>query len=131
LRATYLDSSGSLVVTVGIAVLPDSSAAQAAASGLTSAGSGATAAVRALAVAGTPAAGFRDRQRQLSSAIAAGPYVIMSTAGFTDGRRHVSIGTDQYYDAEMTSLADGLAQSASNLIGAEPSVPTCPGAPGC
>jgi len=130
LRATYIDASGSMLVTLGIAVLPGSAAATEAARQL-SAQHGLTAAVRAFAVARTPAAGFRDSQRQLSVAIAAGPYVIMATAGFTDGRPHVQLSTDYYYDQEMTSLADAMAAAAATRIGTRPPVPSCPGAPGC
>jgi hypothetical protein len=131
LQATYLDSSGSMIVTVGIAILPDSSAAAAAASQLSAPDGGQTLAMNALAVPGTPAARFRDRQRQLSLAIPAGPYVIMSTAGFTDGRPQERLRTDSYYDQEMTSLTIGLAQATGRVIGTQPAVPSCPGAPGC
>jgi hypothetical protein len=131
LRATYLDSSGSMIVTVGIAVLPDSSSAAAVASALSAARHGPAFALRALAVAGTSAAGFRDGQRQLSWAAAAGTYVVMSTAGLTDGRRRVPLGTDPYYYQEMTSLTVGLTEATGTLIGVPPAVPVCPGAPGC
>jgi hypothetical protein len=131
LRATYLDSSGSLVVTVGVVVLPDTSDATAAAHALTASGMGLKLAVRAMPVAGTPAAGFRDRQRQLALVIGSGPYVILSTAGFTDGRRHVPLAPDTYIDQEMRSLAMGVAEQAGELLGTQPPVPRCPGAPGC
>jgi hypothetical protein len=131
LRATYVDSSGSLVVTVGVAVMPDDQTAAQAARALTAPGGGLALAVRALPVAGTPASGFHDRQRQLAFAENAGPYVIMSTAGFVDGRRHVRLATDYYYDQEMTGLADSLARATGRLIGTRPSIPRCPGAPGC
>ncbi len=131
LRATYIDSSGSLVVTVGVAVMPDDQTAAKAARALTAPGGGIALAVRALPVAGTPASGFHDRQRQLMFAENAGPYVIMSTAGFVDGRRHVRLATDYYYDQEMTGLADSLAQATGRVIGARPAIPRCPGATGC
>lgn len=131
LQATYLDSSGSMIVTVGIAILPDSSAAAAVASQLSAPDGGVTLAMNALSVPGTPAARFKDRQRQLSLAMAAGPYVIMSTAGFTDGRPEGRLRTDSYYDQEMTSLTAGLAEAAGKVIGTRPVVPSCPGAPGC
>ncbi len=131
LRATYLDSSGSLIVTIGVAVMPDDQAAAQAARALAASGGGLAFAVRALPVAGTPASGFHDRQRQLIFAENAGPYVVMSTAGFVDGRRHVQLPTDYYYDQEMTSLADSVAQATGRVIGARPAIPVCPGAPGC
>jgi hypothetical protein len=131
LRATYLDSSGSMVATVGVAVLPDSQAATAAARALTAHGQDLALAVRALPVAGTIARGFGDGQRQLSDVVPAGPYVILTTAGFTDGRRQVRLASDYYYDQEMTSLASGLTLATSSRLGATPSIPRCPGSPGC
>lgn len=131
LRATYLDSSGSMVATVGVAVLPDSQAASAAARALTAHGQDLALAVRALPVAGTVASRFADGQRQLSDIESAGPYVILTTAGFTDGRRQVRLASDYYYDQEMTSLAAGLTNTATSLLGAQPLVPRCPGSPGC
>jgi hypothetical protein len=131
LRATYLDSSGSMVVTVGVAVLPDPQAAAAVAHQLAVHGQGMALSVRALPVAGTAASGFGDRQRQLSDVVDAGPYVVLSTAGFADGRRHVRLASDYYYDQEMTSLADGLAQATGSRLDATVPVPRCPGAPGC
>jgi len=81
-------------------------------------------------VAGTPAAGFVDSARQLSSGVAAGPYVILSTAGFTDDRGE-RISSDTYVSGEMDSLANGLIASVQNILGRQPPEPTCPGAPGC
>jgi hypothetical protein len=131
LRATYVDSSGSFVATVGVAVLPNSQAAAEAAHRLSGLGRNLSFGLRALPVAGSAASKFRDPQRQLSVAVGAGPYVIMSTAGFADGRGRVRLATDFYYDQEMRSLADGLAQAAGRLLGPSPAVPRCPGAPGC
>jgi hypothetical protein len=131
LRATYLDSSGSMVATVGVAVLPNSQAATAAARALAAHGQDLALAVRALPVGGTVASGFADGQRQISAVKPAGPYVILSTAGFTDGRRQVRLASDYYYDQEMTSLVDGLASAARTLLGTPPAVPRCPGSPGC
>lgn len=140
LRATYLDSTGSMVATVAVAVLPDSAAAQTALVDLTGAtrdvGTPSTThqvplLVRPLAVPGTAAAGFGLPQRQLSDAITAGPYLILSTAGFADGRPRVQLSSDDYLDEEMTSLAAALAASAGTTLGSQPPAPSCPGAPGC
>jgi hypothetical protein len=129
LRATYLDATGSLVATVGVAVLPDSGAALAAARDLGADPSAEP--LRALPVGRTLASAFRNPQRQLSKVSAAGPYVIFSTAGFTDGRGRVGISADGYLNDELTSLATGLSASASSILGRQPPVPACPGAPGC
>ncbi len=129
LRATYLDATGSLVATVGVAVLPDTGAALAVARDLGHNPSAEP--LLALPVSRTLAASFRNPQRQLSRVLAAGPYVIFSTAGFTDGRHRVNISADSYLDQELTSLATGLSASARSILGRQPPVPTCPGAPGC
>jgi len=138
LRATYVDETGSMVATIAIAVLPDPADANAVVSQLTSsagpvASGGASSGplVRALRVARTPAASFGDRQRQLSQALGAGPYVILSSAGFSDGRPRVHLGTDSYLHEEMLSLMAGLVESAGKVLGTKPAAPACPGAPGC
>jgi hypothetical protein len=129
LRATYVDASGSLVATVGVAVLPDNDAATAVVSQLGHRPSAEP--LSSMPVARTLAASFGDPQRQLSKVTAAGPYVILSTAGFADGRKRVVITSDAYLDDELASLAAGLSASASSILGSQPPPPTCPGSPGC
>jgi hypothetical protein len=129
LRATYADSSGSMVATVTVAVLPSASAARAVASELAAPGAGRMV-VRVLRIARTQAAGFDADDRQLSSTSAAGSYVILVTAGFSDGRHHLHMA-DRYVDAEMVSLMSGLAHAASARLAAPLPVPSCPGTPGC
>jgi hypothetical protein len=41
------------------------------------------------------------------------------------------VTSDRYSDAEMTSLAAGVAQSVANTLAAPPVRPHCPGTPGC
>lgn len=130
LRATYLDASGSMVATIVIAVLPGSAAASAAYNGLPGAEAGAPGPALPFPVAGTPAASFGDAERQLSVDIAAGPYVILSTTGFSDDRTQ-RVSSDQYVSLEMNSFAGGLLRSVQKVIGKPPPVPVCPGAPGC
>jgi hypothetical protein len=131
LRATYVDSSGSMVATVAVVVLPDSAAARTVVRALGGSARGLPMLVRPLRVPGTPAAGFGTRQRQLSGATFAGPYVLLSTAGFADGRPRVQISADPYLDQEMTSLTGGLVGSAGAVLGSRPPAPVCPGTPGC
>jgi hypothetical protein len=131
MRATYVDASGGMVATIAVAVLPGSATAQAVAAALPGSADARPALVRALSIPRTAAAGFRDAQRQLSVTTAAGPYVIMATAGFSDGRNRVSIAADPYLYHELASLASGLTRSASLVLGKPPAVPACPGAPGC
>ncbi len=129
LRATYIDSTASMVVTVAIAVLPSATAAGAAVTELSHGrlGSG----VRAVPFAGTLASSFGDRQRQLSYAVNSGPYLVMWTAGFADGRPRVPLASDDYTAQEMTSVADGVADAVVLPLGAPPATPRCPGVPGC
>jgi hypothetical protein len=86
--------------------------------------------IRTLRIARTPAAGFDNDDRQLSHTEALGSYVIMVTAGFSDGRHHMDL-TDPYVAAEMNSLVTGLTSAAGSRLGAPLRVPSCPGAPGC
>jgi hypothetical protein len=129
LRATYVDSSGSMVATVTVAVLPSTAAADAAIKALPAPSTGRMVS-RALRIARTPAAGFDDDDRQLSHTEAVGPYVIMVTVGFSDGRHHMQL-TDPYVNTEMGSLVSGLTDAATAKLGAPLPVPSCPGAPGC
>ncbi len=131
LRATYVDSSGSLVATVAVAVMPGNAAAGAVIDDLTGSGRISPTLVQALGVARTPAAGFGAAQRQLTRAVGAGPYVVLTTAGFSDGRRRLRVPADPYLEQEMATLAIDLARSAGSVLGAQPPAPACPGAPGC
>jgi hypothetical protein len=130
LRATYADETDSMLVTVGVAVMPGASAARSAA-GVLSAGQELHPGVRAVAFPGTLAASFGDRERQLSWATSAGPYLIMSTVGYADGRPEVPVASDPYIDQEMTSFANGVADAVGAPLGVSPPPPRCPGAPGC
>jgi hypothetical protein len=127
LRATYADSTGSFVVTVGVAVM--SGSAPAARS--LPAGRGLAPGVRPVPFPGTLAARFGSRQRQMSGALSYGPYLVMYTAGYADGRRRERVSLNPYADSEMKDLGAGLARSVGQVLGALPPVPRCPGTPGC
>jgi hypothetical protein len=132
LRATYTDSTGSMVATVGVAVLPDGAAAAAAEYRLALAATGGQPdGIRPAPVSGTLAARFNAAQRQLSWNTRAGPYVILATVGYADGRPRVRVAADPYLDQEMSYLAEGLADAVSGVLGKAPPTPVCPGAPGC
>ena len=133
LRATYTDESATYVVTVGVAVLPTAGRASAAQASLAAADQGTYPGpgVRAVAFRGTPSGRFGNRQRQLSRSFSAGPYVIMYTAGYADGRPRVPISNDMYAQNEMTSAARGAAQAVAGTVATPPPVPHCPGTPGC
>jgi hypothetical protein len=132
LRATYADSSGTMLVTIGVAVLPSSAAAAAAGRRLYSPEpQDPRGAVSPAPVPGTLADSFASGQRQLASVTHAGSYVILAAAGYSDGRPPEHIATDSYLFAEMSNLARGLSDTVSGVLGKVPPVPTCPGAPGC
>lgn len=130
LRATYTDETDSMLVTVGVAVMPGRAAARSAAAAL-SEDHGQLSGVRAASFPDTLASAFSDGQRQLSWAVSKGPYVVLSTIGYVDGRPQVQVSSDPYADEEMTSVADGVSGAVEALLGATPAAPRCPGAPGC
>lgn len=133
LRATYVDETGSYVVTVGAAVLPSSARAAAAAKAITAdggpAGLGPT--VHTVRFAGTPAAGFSNVRRQLSGVLSAGTYVILYTIGYTDSRPSEPVARDSYAHDEMMGAGAGTARAVLSVLAAPVPSPHCPGAPGC
>jgi SAM-dependent methyltransferase len=133
LRATYTDGADSYVVTVGVAVLPSTAQAEAADSELSDAAlvGGISPSVDALAFKGTPAADFTNQRRQLSGFARAGTYVALYTVGYADSRPREPVAGDTYADAEMTTLATGVAQVVLAKVGAPLPVPHCPGTAGC
>jgi hypothetical protein len=85
LRATYLDASGTLAVTVGVAVMPSLAAAQAAVNALPS-GPGQPG-LRAVRFPQTTAGLFGNAQRSRQDVAAShGSYAYFYAAGYTDGR---------------------------------------------
>ncbi len=147
LRATYIDQTSSFVVTVGVAVLPTPGVASTVSSDLASPrlaaaqgpGQSSTAArtsgalppgVSTVRFSGA-AGGLYDYSRQISSTIPAGPYLVMYAAGYSDGRPHVQLAHDSYSQAEMASMAEGVATSVAGELGTPPPPPHCPGGPGC
>jgi hypothetical protein len=139
LRATYVDATRTYVLTIGVAVLPTVSAAEDASLGLAQTRLTARESARAgrlppgvlvVRFRGL-AAGRYDYTRQIAANFSAGPYLVMYAAGYTDGRPQVQVSKDPYSDAEMTSLAVGVAQSVARTLTAAPPVPHCPGAPEC
>ncbi len=81
-RATYADSSGLVVGTVVVLSMRDPTAASEA----RFAGNWLDGGVRALTVPGTLAHRFGDAQRQGYAVDHRGSYLVLSTAGFADGR---------------------------------------------
>jgi hypothetical protein len=139
LRATYVDATRSYVMTVGVAVLPTDAAAASTASELSrprlaaarDAGGGGLAAGVLVVRFGGAAARLYDYSRQISRSFTAGPYIVMYAAGYSDSRPRVPVSHDGYSDAEMSSMATGVAQSVAATLATKPAPPHCPGAPGC
>ena len=108
LRASYVDQLGGVVYTVGVLAFPSPPAAghfighyqasQSPVSGL-----------RALALPGTGAAAFTDSARQAASAQQDGPYVVLTVAGYADGR--AAAATDE----RRASLFDPATQFAAQI----------------
>ena len=140
LRATYVDATRSYVMTIGVAVLPNVAAAASADSGLASprltaahdvsAGGQVPAGVQVVRFGGA-ASGLYDYHRQVSKSFRAGPYLVMYAVGYADSRPQVPVSDDPYSDAEMTSMASGVAHSVAQTLAAAPAPPRCPGTPGC
>jgi len=139
LRATYVDATRTYVMTVGVAVLPTDTAAAKAGQSLSQPRLTAARDTRASRLAagvlvvryrGTAAA-VLDYSRQISASFADGPYLVMYAAGYADSRPRVPVASDPYTYAEMTSLAEGVAQSVADKLAASPASPHCPGTPGC
>ena len=132
LRATYTDATQSLAVTVGVAVLPSPAAARAAQRDLPSInGIRLTPGLRAVPFPDTLVARFGDRQRQLAWDRAAGPYLVLATVGYADGRRRVNESSNRYATAEMVGLENGIGGWVAGHLGVAPPPPRCPGGPAC
>ncbi|MDX6744018.1 hypothetical protein [Actinocorallia sp. A-T 12471] len=83
LRATYVDASGTEVVTVGVAPLRDLDAARQLVLELSAAGGSG---LRAVSFPGTVAASFTDARRQASAVSVAGRHLLFQTGGWLDDR---------------------------------------------
>jgi len=129
LRATYQDTTNTLAVTVGVAVLPVSSAVRAAAE-LHKDG-GPQPWLRAVSFRRTTTAHFAGPGHKVGWSRLTGPYLVLATVGYADGRPLLSQGHDIYTQAEMDNLAYGVGHSVASRLGAPPPVPHCPGSPGC
>lgn len=84
LRATYSDPSGTLLATVGIAVMRNNAAAQ---TGMTALSVEAVDGIRTVPFPGTIADDFTDQERETTGAQLTldGPYVLAYAVGYADG----------------------------------------------
>ena len=103
LRATYLDSSGTLAATAGIVVMTSANAAGQAAGA--SGGGQESSGIRTFRLSGTVADQFGDPQRRAFSPMhSTGPYVFLYAAGYTDGR----VSGSATADPPLIDLASGV-----------------------
>ena len=91
MRASYADQLGGIVYTVGVLAFPSPGEA-AGFVGRYSAGRSPVSGLHALALPGTAAAAFTDSGRQAASARQDGPYVVLTVAGYADGRSAAATG---------------------------------------
>jgi hypothetical protein len=118
LRATYVDESGTLAATAGVAVMTSAAAASGVVGvGDTSPADLADAGVRTFSLPGTVADLFGDPQRRTFSALSAsrGRYLFFWAAGYTDGRVSGSATTTP----GLADLGDGVVVGVQAAFTAE------------
>jgi hypothetical protein len=106
IRASYVDELAGVVYTTGVLAFPDRARAAAFTRGLPP-GRPPGAALRALALPGTASARFTAAARQTATARQDGPYVLLTVAGYADGRPAAATGE---FDATAFSAAGQLAR---------------------
>ncbi len=92
LRASYVDELQGVVYTTGVLAFPSPAKARAFDRGLRPSRRRPAATLRALAFPGTAAARFADGARQTATARQDGPYVLLTVAGYADGRPSAAPG---------------------------------------
>ena len=108
LRATYLDQLQGLAITVGVIAFPDERTASRAA-GMLPANRRAVPGLRALAFPGSTVARFGDAARQEAAMRYRGPYVVIATIGYADGRPAGKDGPKQNdLEVIVPQLADAI-----------------------
>jgi hypothetical protein len=111
LRATYVDASGTLVATIGVAVMRSAGAASDADVRLT--GGTLTTGVRAVTFSGTIASGFGDQQRVVFGIEhSTGPYLFFYAGGYADGRPDKSPNLN----GDLLALGDSLATRVESVL---------------
>ena len=111
LRATYLDPSGTLAVTMGIAVMPDTAAAARALSAFKSRMR--HAGVRPVPLPGTVTHLFTGTRLARPDAIAVGPYLFMLAGGYTSGH---AAAARTAANPGLDDLSTGLSSQAISVL---------------
>jgi hypothetical protein len=114
LRASYLDASGTLTATIGIAVMTSANDASEAEASFTpmkpSAG------LHAVPFAGTIASNFSDADRGTAGADVSGPYIFIYSAGYTDGIP----GKASWANPELDTLSTGIVAHLETILTGHP-----------
>lgn len=111
LRATYVDASGTLISTVGVAVMASAHAARQASALVMP--SQLSAGIRSVRFGGTIADEFGDSQRQLFAFVyMPGPYLFFSTGGYADGRTSKSTRVS----SNLNALNNGVMTEVGNVL---------------
>ncbi len=125
IRASYVDQLDGVVYTTGVLAFPDRARAAAFTrrlpAGRLRPGHPPAAALRALALPGTASARFTAAARQAATARQDGPYVLLTVAGYADGRPAAATG-------EFNAAAFNAAQQLARQILAplnQPAVVNC------
>lgn len=114
LRATYIDELQGIVYTIGVLAFPTARRASAFSAGL-SAGHAGVFPLRALAVPGTASSLFTPQARQAATTRQAGPFVILTVAGYADGQ---PAGSGQEARASIFAPASQLAATVAGPLAA-------------
>ncbi|WP_449066681.1 hypothetical protein, partial [Planomonospora algeriensis] len=122
LRATYVDQTSTFAVTVGVAVMEDAERRRAATGDLANDD---RVGVRPVAFRGTATELFGAAQRQRNAWVGVGPYIVFSTAGYTDGRTRQSVASEEIPHSELWPTAQAVAGRIAHALGDEPAVPRC------
>ncbi|WP_067178846.1 hypothetical protein [Microtetraspora niveoalba] len=122
LRATYVDQTATFAVTVGVAVLRDEQTRVDAAAKLPQDD---RVGVRPVAFPNTVTDLFGAAQRQRTSWVGAGPYIVFSSVGYTDGRTRDSVPAEEQLNSEMWPAAQSIAARIARSLAEPPEVPRC------
>jgi len=111
LRATYVDASGAIAITIGIAVLRSTRAARLATSDAVSLAPGDG--LHALTFGGTVTDQFGDAARGVQGGLSSGPYAFLFTAGFTDGQPTTAATQEE---TELQSIGNTLVPALESVL---------------
>ncbi|GAA3110442.1 hypothetical protein [Nonomuraea salmonea] len=122
LRATYIDQTATFVFTVGVAVLKDEESRVSAGEELTQDD---RVGVLPVAFPGTVTERFGPDQRQRTSWVGAGPYIVFSTGGYADGRTRAAIPPEEILHSELWPAAKSIGNQIAYFLADPPTVPPC------